>query len=201
MSDEFDKEAEREKLRKKFAEDEQKRSETQRMSELLLQGATMTNDHCDNCGDPLFRQNGQTFCPTCADGGAEAAEPPQSEPRQPTDQSQAGSASQTTAGTETAGATQRSPPQLPENAEVVGQVGDQRDGAAPEQGRPAQPPAEHGSPQPPARGSEGDEPRAELRRAVTETARKASAATDPRTARAWLEASKEAAEALSALER
>jgi len=35
---------------------------------------------------------------------------------------------------------------------------------------------------------------------VTTTARKASEATDPRTATAWLEASKEAAEALAALE-
>jgi uncharacterized Zn finger protein (UPF0148 family) len=65
MSDEFDKEAEREKLREKFAEDERKREHTQRMSELLLQGATMTNRHCDTCGDPIFRHDGREFCPTC----------------------------------------------------------------------------------------------------------------------------------------
>jgi uncharacterized Zn finger protein (UPF0148 family) len=65
MSDGFDKEAEREKLREKLAEDEQKREHTQRMSELLLQGATMTNRHCDDCGDPIFRHDGQEFCPTC----------------------------------------------------------------------------------------------------------------------------------------
>ena len=65
MSDGFDKEAEREKLREKFAEDEQKREHTQRMSELLLQGATMTNRHCETCGDPIFRNDGQEFCPTC----------------------------------------------------------------------------------------------------------------------------------------
>jgi uncharacterized Zn finger protein (UPF0148 family) len=64
MSD-FDKEAEREKLRERFAEEEPKRETTERMSELLLQGATMTNTHCNNCGDPLFRYDGQTFCPTC----------------------------------------------------------------------------------------------------------------------------------------
>ncbi len=64
MSD-FDKEAEREKLREQFAEDEKKREATERMSELLLQGATMTNTHCDTCGDPLFRYDGQTFCSTC----------------------------------------------------------------------------------------------------------------------------------------
>jgi uncharacterized Zn finger protein (UPF0148 family) len=64
MSD-FDKEAEREKLRERFAEEEAERETTERMSELLLQGATMTNTHCNNCGDPLFRYDGQTFCPTC----------------------------------------------------------------------------------------------------------------------------------------
>jgi hypothetical protein len=64
MSD-FDKEAEREKLREKFERDRQKRQETERMSQLLLQGATMTNRHCDTCGDPLFRYQGQVFCATC----------------------------------------------------------------------------------------------------------------------------------------
>ena len=74
MSD-FDKEAEREKLRERFAEDEEKRETTEQMSELLLQGATMTDTHCDSCGNPLFRYDGQTFCPTCqrtaADGTTE----------------------------------------------------------------------------------------------------------------------------------
>jgi len=65
MSDGFDKEAEREKLREKFAKDDEKREHTQRMSELLLKGATMTNRHCDDCGDPIFRQDGQEFCPSC----------------------------------------------------------------------------------------------------------------------------------------
>ncbi|WP_313692650.1 Sjogren's syndrome/scleroderma autoantigen 1 family protein [Halorarum halobium] len=71
----FDKEAEREKLREKFARDERKRESTRRMSELLLKGATMTNRHCDACGDPLFRQNGQEFCATCReDDGVPAGE-------------------------------------------------------------------------------------------------------------------------------
>ena len=68
MSDGFDKEAEREKLREKFARDDEKREHTQRMSELLLQGATMTNRHCDECGDPIFRHDGREFCPTCQAG-------------------------------------------------------------------------------------------------------------------------------------
>jgi uncharacterized Zn finger protein (UPF0148 family) len=69
MSD-FDKEAEREKLREKYG-DEEDRQATRQMSELLLQGATMTNSHCEDCGDPIFRYEGQEFCPTCqAEGTA-----------------------------------------------------------------------------------------------------------------------------------
>lgn len=64
MSD-FDKEAEREKLREKYERDKADRQATQRMSDLLLKGATMTNTHCGTCGDPLFQQDGTTFCPSC----------------------------------------------------------------------------------------------------------------------------------------
>ncbi|ELZ19259.1 Sjogren's syndrome/scleroderma autoantigen 1 family protein [Natrinema limicola] len=64
MSD-FDKEAEREKLREKYERDKQERKATQRMSDLLLKGATMTNTHCGTCGDPLFQMDGTTFCPSC----------------------------------------------------------------------------------------------------------------------------------------
>jgi len=76
MSD-FDREAERERLREKYENDEQKREHSERMSELLLKGATMTNVHCEECGDPVFRYDGQEFCPTCqrevgAGAGAEA---------------------------------------------------------------------------------------------------------------------------------
>ncbi|MFB6170591.1 MAG: Sjogren's syndrome/scleroderma autoantigen 1 family protein [Haloarculaceae archaeon] len=76
----FDKEAERERLREKYERDRQKRERSERMSELLLQGATMTNRHCGDCGDPIFRYDGQEFCPTCqkpvgaADEQAEEAE-------------------------------------------------------------------------------------------------------------------------------
>ncbi|MFB6112599.1 MAG: Sjogren's syndrome/scleroderma autoantigen 1 family protein [Halodesulfurarchaeum sp.] len=65
MSDGFDKEAERERLREKYEKDQEDREATERMSELLLQGATMTNKHCDSCGTPIFRYEGQEFCPTC----------------------------------------------------------------------------------------------------------------------------------------
>lgn len=64
MSD-FDREAEREKLREKYERDKQKREASERMSELLLQGATMTNRHCPECHSPVFRYEGREFCPTC----------------------------------------------------------------------------------------------------------------------------------------
>ncbi|WP_336023959.1 Sjogren's syndrome/scleroderma autoantigen 1 family protein [Halobellus salinisoli] len=64
MSD-FDEEAERERLREKYERDEERRKETQQMSELLLKGATMTNRHCNDCGSPIFRYQGQEFCPSC----------------------------------------------------------------------------------------------------------------------------------------
>ena len=64
MSD-FDEEAERERLREKYEQEQQDRQATEKMSELLLQGATMTNAHCSDCGDPVFRYEGQEFCATC----------------------------------------------------------------------------------------------------------------------------------------
>ena len=64
MSD-FDKDAERERLREKYERDQKKREATEKMSELLLQGATMTNAHCSECNDPIFRYDGQEFCATC----------------------------------------------------------------------------------------------------------------------------------------
>jgi len=64
MSD-FDREAERERLREKYERDREEREVTEQMSELLLQGATMTNAHCSACGNPIFRYDGQEFCPTC----------------------------------------------------------------------------------------------------------------------------------------
>jgi uncharacterized Zn finger protein (UPF0148 family) len=65
MSDEFDREAEREKLREQFGEEEDDRERTERLSELLLKGATMTDRHCPECGDPVFRHEGREFCPSC----------------------------------------------------------------------------------------------------------------------------------------
>jgi hypothetical protein len=74
MSD-FDKEAERERLREKYEREQEKRKSTEQMSELLLKGATMTNAHCNECGDPIFRYDGEEFCPTCQEvvGSADEA--------------------------------------------------------------------------------------------------------------------------------
>ena len=63
--DDFDKEEERERLREKYEQDKQKREASERMSELLLQGATMTNQHCPECHSPVFSYEGTEFCPTC----------------------------------------------------------------------------------------------------------------------------------------
>ena len=75
---EFDREKEREKLREQYERDKQKREASERMSELLLQGATMTNRHCKECHSPVFRYDGTEFCPTCqrevADADAADAE-------------------------------------------------------------------------------------------------------------------------------
>jgi uncharacterized Zn finger protein (UPF0148 family) len=79
MSEDFDREAEKERLRKKLEDDQETRKATEHMSDLLLKGATMTNHHCDACGDPIFRYDGQEFCPTCGEqvgeDGAERANP------------------------------------------------------------------------------------------------------------------------------
>lgn len=211
MSEEFDKEAEREKLREKYEKDAEKRSATQRMSELLLGGATMTDQHCDRCGDPLFRDGGETFCPTCrndeqaqakqqaAEEGVQSRSTADTSDHQSVPQSADGAGS----GHAEAG---ESLSQLPDDTEGIApadnrapdrQVVQQASAPRPSQQRPEQ---SQYDPQPATNG-DGVDPRVELQRAVTETARKANAATDPRTAKAWLEASKEAAEALAVLER
>ena len=64
----IDKEAEREKLRLQFEKEAKSRESARVMSSLLLQGATMTRKHCKTCGDPIFRQEGKEFCPSCKNG-------------------------------------------------------------------------------------------------------------------------------------
>jgi UPF0148 protein len=47
------------------------------ISQLLLSGATMTAQHCEKCGYPLFEKNGKIICPNCTEEEEERAREPQ----------------------------------------------------------------------------------------------------------------------------
>ncbi|WP_253736522.1 Sjogren's syndrome/scleroderma autoantigen 1 family protein [Halohasta salina] len=211
MSD-FDKEAEREKLRKKFADDEEKRADTQRMSELLLKGATMTNKHCDRCGDPLFRYNGQTFCSTCQAEGAADADAGTAGDAQPTgdDGSEAPRMAESRGDQSTEPRGDRDAEARPEQSsqsrpQRVDAVRDET-GAARSQRTSEPAPTVDGEPRRSAGGGETAaagslaEARQSLRRTVTRFARAAEETDEPRRARELLAAAREAAEALAALD-
>ncbi|GAB3415138.1 Sjogren's syndrome/scleroderma autoantigen 1 family protein [Haloparvum alkalitolerans] len=201
MSD-FDKEAEREKLREKLADDREKRQHTQQLSELLLKGATMTNRHCDRCGDPIFRHEGQEFCPSCDTGSQDAAAADR-----PADDGD--SARPETTGDESATAATRSANGArPEGESVDVEPASERaeTAAAPTSGSPET--AENSTPTEPmpseptpteSTGGDLDGARASLARTVATFAERARTTEDPRRAREHLEAAREAAEALAAL--
>ncbi|WP_458185939.1 Sjogren's syndrome/scleroderma autoantigen 1 family protein [Haladaptatus sp. NG-WS-4] len=212
MSD-FDKEAEREKLRQQYEKDKEARKSTQRMSELLLQGATMTGKHCDTCGDPIFRHDGTEFCPTCQHGGnaettAESVSPEDSaEGTQPATEIEV---EQTEAETEAGGEADEhsqsdqptrtsqppTPPRQPRRT-PPSQAGESR-GRGQETSHTESRPAER------TRSDDaGDlsEARNALRRKLTRLAREAEETEDVGYARELLGATREAAEALAALER
>ncbi|WP_096394703.1 Sjogren's syndrome/scleroderma autoantigen 1 family protein [Halorubrum trapanicum] len=245
MSDGFDKEAEREKLREKFAEDEKKREHTQQMSELLLKGATMTNRHCGECGDPIFRYDGREFCPTCgneAGGAAEAGEAPAEAGDAPAEAdgasveagdapADAGDAPAVATGTSTeadaeegvdaaaengavdSGANEpgrsESPPSTaaPQGSTPSQESAPSQDSASPRRSSPQRSEPQRSEPQQsvPSRSADDAEgvgaARASLTRTLTRFARAAEETDDPRRARDHLEAAREAAEALAALNR
>ncbi|WP_117593817.1 Sjogren's syndrome/scleroderma autoantigen 1 family protein [Haloprofundus halophilus] len=209
---EFDKEAEREKLREKFARDEEKRKSTQRMSELLLKGATMTNRHCDTCGDPIFRYQGQEFCPTCQNarvaesgGAAGSAESAQSEAtadgtqpeREPGDDADESDEVEVTP----------EPPQSGEPSTTRRASADESEAASPTQQSlspsAASVDARTTTTEPASQSTSEDlsDARAALVRTVTRYATAAESAEDPRRAKELLSAAREAAETLSALNR
>ena len=224
MSD-FDKEAEREKLREKFEQEEDKRAATEQMSELLLKGATMTNAHCTECGDPVFRYDGQEFCPTCqkpvareqsedADDRIEVADPsddahvqfgdgtdsqdPESTATEPPDQPQDPRAN---AGDDTppADATAEIPSADPDRTPP--QSGDRG-----VDGRAAEPSSSTPDRRRSRAGRDTDSVGADLSAAeslLAETvhrfSQRAADTDDPRTAREHLAAAREAAEALDAV--
>jgi len=192
MSD-FDKEAEREKLREKFARDEQKRERTSRMSELLLKGATMTNKHHD-CGSPIFRWQGEEFCPTCQgtpDGEGVAEVEADEETGEPVDVTAAGEgqAAEEPTPEATNGAPDPTPEPEPEPRARQ---------SAPE---PSRPPAATAASRPGEAAGDLAEARASLTRTLTSLAKRAEAAEDVSKQRDLLAAATEAAEALEAAKR
>lgn len=214
MSDEFDKEAEREKLEEKYERDKQKRQATEQMSELLLQGATMTNAHCSECGDPIFRYEEQEFCPTCekpVDRGSQSDDEDESEDDDsiqvttPSNDARV-SFGQGNEGEQPAENGQETPdqnvteetPQQPRQPANRQTEPSQQNPQATNQNQPAQPA------QPPVSQQAGAEPgvaaaREALVQSLTRFSQQAAAADDPARAQEHLAAAREAAEALAAL--
>jgi UPF0148 protein len=193
---EFDKEAEREKLRKKYAEEQEDRETTQRMSELLLQGATMTNHHCDTCGDPVFRYEGQEFCPTCQASSGEAASQTHTPEQAPS--------SPTTVPIEESGSAegqQHRPTADQERSDPTDTAAQSTEGSKTEDTQDRS--VEGGEPtseahvQPVSGDLAGA--RDELGRTISRLARRAAESDDPRQAREFLEAAGEAAVTLETL--
>lgn len=194
-SDEFDKEAEREKLRKKYAEEQQDRESTQRMSDLLLQGATMTNKHCDACGDPIFRYEGQEFCASCqaAGGAADGSAAPGGRPEQGDSPEPAEAAPESEAAARAVADEERSDP-----VDTGSQPSEVRE-PEPEDPSPADSRELTTETRSAPTGGDLSGARDELGRTIATLARRAAAAEDPRRAREFLEAADEAAETLATL--
>jgi uncharacterized Zn finger protein (UPF0148 family) len=229
MSD-FDKEAEREKLREKYERDKEQREATEQMSELLLKGATMTNAHCGTCGDPIFRYDGQEFCPTCeevvtdgeaaegsADGtGAAAAADPDGTTASATDAPATDATGETPddatdpstdAPTPDAGAADASAPETGGDATETGATtaapADRNvPSADPDRSRDDTTSRVSTAPETVA-GADAplDTARVSLTRTVTKLAREAEESDDLERIRAYLAATEEAADALAAVKR
>ena len=221
---EFDKEAEREKLREKYEHEEQKREATEQMSELLLKGATMTNAHCSDCGDPIFRYDGQEFCPTCEKaverntGGADEDGDDQregdqgsievTEPSTDTRVAFGGDAEQAEAGQggqQDEGAThsrEETTEEFPQQSQANRQP---QQNQANRRGQQPTPSRQQGNSAPqPSRTTGGDgvaAARESLVAALARFSEQAAAIDDPRRARDHLAAAREAAEAIDALDR
>jgi uncharacterized Zn finger protein (UPF0148 family) len=248
MSEDFDKEAEREKLREQFERDEKRRKATRKMSDLLLKGATMTNKHCDQCGSPIFRYEGQEFCPECqavvggeGEGAAETAatgEAPDAEPAtaggettpetpaeaaesadepEPSPDSKPSSEPEPSPNTQPGiepGSTARpspnptqEPDSRPDESAMVGSdlghptVRPDEPSESRQPTRQREPAVEAGGGPVPAETGDLAEAQASLRDALTRFANRAAETDDPRQAREYLAAAREAAEALAALRR
>ncbi|MBS3761067.1 Sjogren's syndrome/scleroderma autoantigen 1 family protein [Halodesulfurarchaeum sp.] len=218
MSENFDKEAERERLREKYESDSADREVTERMSQLLLQGATMTNKHCDTCGSPIFRYQGQEFCPTCqaeAQGGekadaqhggetgaqdgeeATAQDGDTATAEQPTSVDQAGSTDQR-ADPESVSGSASSVQTDPAAHKSVGaaSTGTAELGGA-QQTQATQPATESGGVS--VTGSQQTAAETSLSETIVSLSNRARESEDPHQAKALLEAAREAAETLATL--
>jgi uncharacterized Zn finger protein (UPF0148 family) len=235
MSD-FDKEAERERLREKYEQEQADREATEKMSELLLKGATMTNAHCSDCGDPIFRYDGQEFCASCekaidrGDDGAdrtdEADEADEGADESvdsdgTTDEADDGDGDHIEVATPSedtrvqfgADASDGQPADEREAADRHERTQeDEPEGVPREQAEPTRAesktertrrpvPSVEPDPRDPDTGGGLAEARESLARTLARLSRRAEAAEDPAQAREYLEAAREAAEALAALRR
>ena len=196
MSD-FDREAERERLREKYEQDRTEREATERMSELLLQGATMTNAHCSECGDPIFRYDGQEFCATCerpVERGDRTDEPDDTGVEVTTSDDD----TRVVFGGEDGETAETQPKRTTEREQQVGTDGQT------ETNSHTAPTEDTGRPTPPEGTNSGagvGQARTSLVRTLTAFSRRAEETDDPRRARDHLQAAREAAEALAALRR
>jgi len=231
----FDKEAEREKLREKYGKDQQDRESTQRMSELLLQGATMTGKHCNDCGDPVFRYDGREFCPTCQHEGRQAQTGGEGGAGTDAGTDRGDADARSTEGAETAGRSDdagggdgdeprveindvrvadrhadrselRSPPSQRDQADGSRAADRGQSGRAHAHSHDASDRSAGESPRDAASARSAspgsiDDARASLVRTLNDLARRAEAADDVARTRDLLGASREAAEALAALDR
>ncbi len=217
---EFDPEKERERLREQYERDKQKREASEKMSELLLQGATMTNAHCSDCSNPIFRYDGQEFCANCekavnreqGEGGGSAVEV-----TKPDDETQVvfgGQTEQPAAETgqqkeesvdsqsQRTARDQQGPQNLPQEAtdssiEVPQETRPQTHQGTPPQPRTEQPQQSAGT----AADADLSTARDALVRALVQCSKEAAAAEDPRRAKEHLEAAHEAAATLSTLDK
>lgn len=206
---EFDKEAEREKLRKQYEKDKEKREKSERMSELLLQGATMTDTHCSECGDPIFSHQGQKFCPTCQrEVREQKPEATEQQPEQEQPMSELSASEDDAAEIEINGAITRENASMnttesePKNEHAVSATRSSSDPSTDEhpQSQPQQQPQAQPQSQPET-SSDLSAARQSLIRIVTRFARRAESAEDLTTAREFLKATEDAATALDALKQ
>lgn len=194
MSD-FDKEKEREKLREKFEQEEDRRETTQQMSELLLKGATMLNVHCQECASPIFRYDGDEFCPTCQRPVEEIAT---AGPGDLTGPANVPDSPETNAA-------EGAPPQPAETAQPdagdVEPAGETPvpNGAEPPESTQPSPPEPTPAVSDPSVDIADDDAVGALTDAIARLSARAAAADDPRQAQELLAAAKEAAETVSEL--